>query len=84
MFLRYPYNRTVKFNQGIKSLGTDGDGRSCLDHFRHLITTIGIQVFSSNHNVGKNVKAAISVAKCFLYLISCSTEVTFSGGSKGG
>jgi len=38
---RYPYQRAIKFNKGIKALGVDDKGMSYLDHFRRLITTVG-------------------------------------------
>ena len=39
--LRYPYERAHSFNQEIRRLGVDSEGRSYLDKFRILITEIG-------------------------------------------
>lgn len=37
----YPFERSEKFNRGIRKLGVTADGDSYLDQFRILISQIG-------------------------------------------
>ncbi|XP_065203313.1 WASH complex subunit 4 [Planococcus citri] len=39
--VKFPYDRAERFNRGIRKLGINAEGQTCLDQFRQLISQIG-------------------------------------------